>query len=378
MKLLYLAPVPLASFAQRPHHFVRWVHERFGARVLWIDPPPARLPRWADVRRLILNSGSGGSLASPWTQQPWIERLHLPAIPLEPWAVGRAINGRLQRSAIRQLDRWVDEHTWLVLAKPCALALTLCRRYANRPTMFDVMDAVPEFSSGASKRWLSHCEAFLATCCTRVVVSAPSLLSRLGIDPNDPRVSVIPNGLEPPPPNHSARRVSTVDRPPRFVYVGVIADWFDWDVVTALARRFPFSPIRLYGPCYRKPPPDTPSNVVLCGPLPHEELPIVLEEADIGLIPFLSNSLTHHVDPVKYYEYRAAGLGVLSTRFGTMANRGVDDQVLFFDTQPTAQELKAIAKAASHETIRQSFCTLNAWPRRFEGLASWFSSSAPL
>jgi len=185
---------------------------------------PPRLPRWADVRRLILNSGGGEELASPWTQQPWIERLHLPAIPLEPWTVGRAINGRLQRSAIRQLDRWVDEHTWLVLAKPCALALTLCRRYANRPTMFDVMDAVSEFSSGASKRWLSHCEAFLATCCTRVIVTAPSLLSHLGIDPNDARVSVIPNGLGLPPPNHSARRAPTIDRPLRFVYVGVIAE----------------------------------------------------------------------------------------------------------------------------------------------------------
>ena len=52
MRLVYLSPVPLASFAQRPHHFVQWFHERFDAPVLWIDPTPARLARWSDLRRL--------------------------------------------------------------------------------------------------------------------------------------------------------------------------------------------------------------------------------------------------------------------------------------------------------------------------------------
>ena len=374
MKLLYLSPVPLASFAQRPHHFVRWVHERFGAQVLWIEPPPARLPRWSDLSRLRLGAGRKAALADAWTQDAWIQRLRVPALPFEPWSAGRAINERLQTRVLRQLDAWVDGQTWLAFGKPCALALALQRRYADRPSLFDVMDAIPEFSSGRSRQWLSQCETQLAACCDQVVASAPSLLTRLGIDPPDTRACVISNGLVPPDPGMTTRRLPSPNGPPRFVYVGVIAPWFDWEAVLALARRFPASPIRLIGPCHQAPPCALPSNVQRLGPVAHQALDAVFLEADIGLIPFLDNALTRHVDPVKFYEYRAAGLGVLSTRFGTMSARGPNDQVLFFDAQPSAPALRALAQAAADEHARASFCAEHAWARRWERLAPWFTA----
>lgn len=377
MKLLYLSPVPLASFAQRPHHFVRWFHERFGAPVLWLEPPPARLPRWSDLRLLRPRTRGSVALASPWTHEPWIERLRMPALPFEPWAAGRAINALLQRGGLRTLDSWVDEQTWLVLAKPCALALTLQHRYASCPSLFDVMDAMPEFSHGPSRRWVAQCETALASRCTYLTASAPSLLARLGVDPTDRRVGVIPNGLVPPKsiePIEDTRRPAPPDKPLRFVYVGVMAGWFDWDAVLALALRFPASPIRLIGPCHHPPPTAMPVNVQICGPLPHEAIPAVFREADIGLIPFRDNELTRHVDPVKFYEYRAAGLGVLSTRFGTMTTRSRDDQVIFFDTRPNEHDLRTLARAAAEETVRKDFCAAHAWSQRFERLVPWFTN----
>lgn len=90
--------------------------------------------------------------------------------------------------------------------------------------------------------------------------------------------------------------------------------------------------------------------------------------------PFLDNALTRHVDPVKFYEYRAAGLGVLSTRFGTMSARGPNDQVLFFDAQPSAPALRALAQAAADEHARASFAP--SMRGRGDG-SDWLPGSPP-
>ncbi len=47
-----------------------------------------------------------------------------------------------------------------------------------------------------------------------------------------------------------------------------------------------------------------------------------MAEFDVGLIPFKQNALTAAVDPIKYYEYRALALPVISTDFGEMHERG--------------------------------------------------------
>jgi hypothetical protein len=52
VQLIYLSPVPWASFRQRPHEFAEWFHRRLRARVLWVEPYPVRLPRWSDLSRL--------------------------------------------------------------------------------------------------------------------------------------------------------------------------------------------------------------------------------------------------------------------------------------------------------------------------------------
>ena len=46
-----------------------------------------------------------------------------------------------------------------------------------------------------------------------------------------------------------------------------------------------------------------------------------MQEFSVGLIPFKCTDLTASVDPIKFYEYRALGLPVLSARFGEMALR---------------------------------------------------------
>lgn len=101
---------------------------------------------------------------------------------------------------------------------------------------------------------------------------------------------------------------------PRVGYVGMISHWFDFAAVKAIAERLPGGSVVLVGPRDVEPPP-LPDNVYLVGPVPHQSLARTLAAFDVGLIPFVRSAEIDAVNPVKLYEYLAAGLPVLASDF---------------------------------------------------------------
>lgn len=359
-QLLYLSPVPLDSFAQRPHHFVRWFHGRYGGRVLWLDPYPARLPCWNDLSR-IQRRPSGTGLGPMWSREPWLDRIGVPALPFEPLAAGRWLNRRLWRALTARLERFIDADTCLVFGKPCALAIELAERYAGNVRVFDVMDNMPAFSSGCSRQWLLRAETLLADKSDLVVTSSSALQDRF--EEHRHKLLCIRNGLTIPgaarPTAQAARMV--------FGYIGSIAPWFDWSAVERLARLYPHAVVRLIGPVESK-PGQLPPNVELRSAIPQHEVYQALHEFTLGLIPFKVSDLTESVDPVKYYEYRAAGLPVLTTRFGEMRCRGPRDQVFFLDELQPETDWRQLRLQASDSATVENFIARHRWERVFEPL----------
>jgi hypothetical protein len=128
----------------------------------------------------------------------------------------------------------------------------------------------------------------------------------------------------------------------------------------------PQARVELVGPCAVRPPRHLPANVRLFPACRQSEAAGHLARFTTGLIPFQNNALTAGVDPIKFYEYRAAGLPMLSTTFGEMVLRGRDDGVYFLDR---TSELAAVVSAAvghrydADETRR--FREENHWSARF-------------
>ncbi|MFQ6060672.1 MAG: glycosyltransferase, partial [Thermoplasmata archaeon] len=54
-------------------------------------------------------------------------------------------------------------------------------------------------------------------------------------------------------------------------------------------------------------------NIHFLGKRPYEQLPSYLRGIDVCIIPFEVNEITLSVDPIKIYEYLAAGKPVVST-----------------------------------------------------------------
>lgn len=365
LKLLYLSPVPLGSFAQRPHHFVHWFHERFGGDVLWIDPGPSRFPRWSDWPRLVKYFQAKGPVLGPtWRDAPWLQHASAKVVPLEPMAWGRRLNTKLWRPLLEKADAFVTTETVMVMGKPCALSLALTKRYPKQRCVFDAMDSMPGFCFGASRLWMVQAEQALAQQADAILASSRALAYHHR--EHAAKVSLVLNALTQPPtaPVQANKNGLTLG------YIGVIDRWFDWALITSLARACPQATVELVGPMHAPPPEPLPSNVHCLPPVPQHQVYQVLARFHVGLIPFAINDVTTYVDPVKYYEYRAMGLNVLTTRFGEMNHRNESDGVYFWDQLTSgALDLATLAASRPTEANRQEFCQNNCWEQRFDAVA---------
>ncbi|NLX18354.1 MAG: glycosyltransferase family 1 protein, partial [Desulfobulbus sp.] len=152
-----------------------------------------------------------------------------------------------------------------------------------------------------------------------------------------------------------------------FGYVGTMAAWFDWDWVTALANSRADDEIRLIGPLFKSPTKRLPNNIRLLPPCKHAAALKAMLEFDVGLIPFKKNELTTSVDPIKYYEYRALALPVLSTDFGEMRLRSEAPGVFISQSEQDVEYL--VQKALNCERdVEQAhaFALSNSWQVRFD------------
>ena len=101
---------------------------------------------------------------------------------------------------------------------------------------------------------------------------------------------------------------------PRITYIGVISDWFDLDLVYKAAKSLPDFSFVIIGPVEISiDKVKGLSNVYFLGSKTHSVLQLYLQSSQVGIIPFLRTNLIESVNPIKLYEYMAAGLPVVST-----------------------------------------------------------------
>lgn len=360
MGLVYLSPVPWASFAQRPHWLVRWFHQRTGGRALWVDPYPTRLPRFSDL----LRPKSGGCLSDRKSPE-WLTVLRPRALPIEPLPASGKFNRFFWGDVRRAIQSFTDRDSfWIGIGKPSQLALYLLADTSAAGSFYDAMDDFPSFYSGLSRRAIARCEIKLAEHVGRILVSSNRLISRFASQSAKVRVALNACALESLPAVENLRPRPTS---PVLGYVGTIGHWFDWDLVIKLARCNPSVTVRLIGPIYVRPSAALPPNVELHPPCAHDQAIAAMMGFSVGLIPFKINELTASVDPIKYYEYRGLGLPVISTAFGEMAGRGQEPGVFLpNETWPLGQ---VVAEALAHDCDPQeieSFRQGNCWEARFD------------
>ncbi len=165
---------------------------------------------------------------------------------------------------------------------------------------------------------------------------------------------------------------------PRAIYVGAIADWFNWDLLRSVATKLDDVQFLIVGPI-RASLPNTqasslPPNVHLLGARPYPHLPAYLAHAQVAIVPFRRTDLVDGVSPIKVYEYLAAGLPVVSVRWRELEAAKtpaylVDNAVDF------AQAVNdAIAEGGDKERFYRAYAREQTWEKRFQQIATILSS----
>ena len=363
MRLVYLSPVPWASFAQRPHKFVEWFHARHGGEVLWVDPYPTRLPKIGDFRRE--QSAVVAGVTSSAELPPWLKVVQPRALPIEPFPGSGTLNRLLWRDVLSQVDQFLTKPDSLIgIGKPSELALQVLSRHLKVKSFYDAMDDFPAFYEGLSRRSMEQRERSVVAQVSNILVSSTALAGKFKNHRSNVFMALNACATE-SLPGEQLNSSSTVH--PVLGYVGTIGHWFDWPLVVALAKANPMTQIRLIGPVHSQPPAGLPNNIKLLPACDHATALLAMLDFSVGLIPFKLTKLTASVDPIKYYEYRALGLPVVSTCFGEMILREKQRGVFLLSDQSDLARLVAHAltyKTNIHET--KHFRNENSWGARFD------------
>jgi UDP-galactopyranose mutase len=112
-----------------------------------------------------------------------------------------------------------------------------------------------------------------------------------------------------------AREMPRHDSQPTFGFYGVLDERFDIDLLGAVADICPDWRFVMVGPVVKIAPEDLPqrANIFYPGPATYDELPGLLAQWDVALMPFAINDATKFISPTKTPEYLAAGKPVVTT-----------------------------------------------------------------
>lgn len=314
--VVWLSDIPWGSLWQRPQQLAT----RFppDCHILFVEPwtighPPAVRP--APVNDRVL-------------------RVSFPFLPLHARSLGiRRLAYRIGASALATRGLFAAQRAWVRalrgFGRPGARRLAVVQNFLARPSLrawrpdrivYDMIDAPLHFAP-VPPRLVPHWEGLLREADLVSVTSDPLLaLARAG-GARDPHV--LGNGVDVARFQAAAPTASLPGDPcaPILGYVGSLHSWFDVPLVASLARALPDARVLLVGPAHPATrealarAASSAPNLHWIGPKPYAEIPSIVRSFRVGLIPFRRTPLTEAVNPVKLYEYAAAGVPCVTTRF---------------------------------------------------------------
>ncbi|WP_379134699.1 glycosyltransferase [Paenibacillus sp. sgz500958] len=246
---------------------------------------------------------------------------------------------------------------------------TLVFELKDNKIIYDCMDEHSGFSNTSSE--LLALEPVLMDKADVIVTSSNHLYNKA--KQLNPSVYLVPNAGD---FDHFSGRAK--NRPadisqvsgPIIGYIGAIADWFDMQLVYDLAIGNPHWSFVLIGCTYLSDITEIEklNNVYFLGEKPYSELPGYIHSFDVCIIPFLINELTIATNPVKVYEYLAAGKPVISSELPELSNMTDYVKLASGAKQFEASIREALQESDGTNWIerRKHFAAENTWKKRYD------------
>ena len=343
------------------------------------------------VQRNLLRSLAHGQWRALWNDPTW----HVPehpnitvTTPLRvmperyPW--GRKFNEWLTRRHVRKAAAalgicapvlWLNPHS----------AVHMAGRMGERAVIYDITDdweKAEQSPSLASE--IRAQDGALGRRADAVIVCSPDLLASKEAKFRRP-VHLIPNGVN----AEHYRSVADASLPipaaaqgwpkPVLGYTGTVhSQRVDAALVAALAERFPNGSIVLLGPNLLDAADQRRlagiRNIFLPGPVPYREIADWMRAFDVCIVPHLVTTFTESLNPIKLWEYLAAGKPIVSTPVAGFRDfpelvRLADDADHF-----TAQVRAALEEGLALVAARQAEARKHSWTSRVDQIEAIIQS----
>ncbi|GLS64489.1 hypothetical protein GCM10007888_28700 [Methylobacterium oxalidis] len=205
-----------------------------------------------------------------------------------------------------------------------------------------------------------------------ITVSGPLRDRAIAFGAREEAVHVLPNGLEEEAFRYLEQNWSEAaiggrnSRRSKVGYFGhMFGGRFDVDAVAQAARELPEVQFELIGPGLHDPKQLAADNIKLFGQRSIDEFYEISSTWDVGILPFKVNRITFSLDPIKYYQYLAAGLKVVHSDVHNL--RGTPFTFLYAaDKSLSKTILRALASPVTMEDGRvvREYLSLTTWESR--------------
>lgn len=313
LNILYLAVIDWHFIKQRIQHLATLLSERH--RVIYVHPRTV-MRYFRMLRQEKPDPNIDLSILRKMGEN--LELYHPLILPQYKFRLVGKINRALFRFSLKRFLRERD-------FRPSVLWVTHPTQVdclGLLPTDFvcyDCVDNWPGFFDGKRKKEIVEKETRLLSRADLVLVTSQVLQKRIKNQAKN--VYLVPNGVEAEHFSLVIQRGLPIPedmrnlKRPVIGYVGAVAEWLDFDLIAYAAQRKKDFSFVFIGPLlgvkearYRH-----ITNLHFLNSKPYQVLPNYMKQMDVMILPFKMNELTKSVDPVKAYEYLAAGKQVVAT-----------------------------------------------------------------
>lgn len=350
MKILYLMHVDWNWIKQRPHFIAEKLHDNgieidiFYTKYFYKDK---------------LTTNERGNLS-----------IHqIPRLPFSRYKIVKAFNEKLYRNLILKLQKR-NKYDYIYITHP-----SLYFDGIKIPIIYDCMDDVLAFDSESkNNESLFLKEKLLVNNAKYVLFTAENLkntvLSRFNLE-DSPKYNINNNAIELPSYENKSEKYNLgTNKKIKFVYIGTITEWFDFEMLKKLdSDKFEF---HLFGPIYNI-EESFPENFIIHGSVKRDLIFSIMQAADILIMPFKVTELIKSVNPVKLYEYIYSCKPIITVRYGE--SEKFKDYVYLYDNSDVKSFIEAIEKIQQNNMLaknspdnNKAFVENNTWINRTDNI----------
>jgi glycosyltransferase involved in cell wall biosynthesis len=338
--VVIIASIPWHFTWQVEHNMAVGFASR-GYRVLFVEALPKRWPRPEEFSR-VWGRLTGDSVSAGFCRQPMVPGIELSSPRMLPDAgnITRTINRSLFVPGLaNRLSQSVERPLFVINDLPTSASLALMRSLKPDIAIYHCVYNWPDDPYAPYHDF----EAEMARAVDQVWADSPVNIARTRTMTSN--VAPLHHGVNFELFAQAQRDAVMPSERPLCAYFGSIHFSLDFELLRAVSHRYR---LRLIGPV-RVDLKDFPPETEIVGAVDHEQLPALLRDVDVLLLPYAHTEHNTGVMPAKLFECLATGKPTVACGLPTL----YDYASLFYIRETHEAFLAAIAEAAHEPVERQ-------------------------